>query len=228
MEILSTTPPPASPLPSSHGRGKGKGREPREGIGLARIYTRSGDDGTTALASGARTGKADPRVEAYGTVDELNACLGMLRTLAPADMQEILQEIQADLFVLGANLSFPHDSGPEHPAQPPPVLDPGRVAALEHWIDAFSAGLPPLRHFVLPGGTPLAAWFHLARTVCRRAERRVVGLSLEPGVRLDSTVVPYLNRLSDFLFVLARVANQRGGGQEIFWKPRKPKEQPEG
>jgi cob(I)alamin adenosyltransferase len=179
-------------------------------VRLNRIYTRTGDDGSTALGDGTRVRKTAARIEAYGTVDELNAVLGTCCELAPAALRERLRRVQHDLFDLGADLCLPGGAGPARPAR----VGPGRTARLEAWIDADNAALPPLTSFVLPGGNPLAAQLHLARTVCRRAERRTEALAeSEP---LDRHGLVYLNRLSDLLFVWARAA---AGGQEVLWVP---------
>src|SRR5687768_10807560 len=180
-----------------------------------RIYTRTGDDGDTALFGGGRVPKDDPRVEAYGDVDELNAALGLARAIEIMPrIDEVLVPIQRDLFGLGALLATPN---PEKMRQQleKARIDDERVAQLEQAIDDGEAELEPLRAFIIPGGTPKAAALHVARTVCRRAERRVVHLKHE--VELPELVVIYLNRLSDLLFVLARVANRRAGAGEVTW-----------
>ena len=178
-----------------------------------RIYTRTGDDGTTGLYGGSRVSKADPRVEAYGGVDEANAAIGLARAagLAPA-VDEVLARAQASLFDLGATLATPASKAP---ATKPPG-DP-EIAALERAIDALEAGLPPLKTFVLPGGSDAAARLHLARTVCRRAERGVVRLA--DSERVDPLLVRYLNRLSDLLFVQARAANAAAKVPDVPWTP---------
>ncbi len=184
-----------------------------------KIYTKTGDDGTTGLFGGGRVSKADVRVEAYGTVDELNSVLGVARATNPDDveMEAILARIQEMLFVLGSDLATPI-----HPdkADGPYVmrLPAGSAAGLEPIIDACEEDLSPLRHFVLPGGAPQAAQLHLARTVCRRAERLAVLLSQD--ATLNGEVLITLNRLSDLLFVLGRWANHRAGAPEVLWKPR--------
>lgn len=182
---------------------------------LSRIYTKTGDQGDTALGDGSRVPKDHPRVAAYGSVDELNAVLGLLSAEGPALAEaELLRSIQNDLFDVGADLCVPQPAD-EAPAQRLRV-QPGQAARLEAAIDRLNAGLAPLTSFVLPGGRPTAAWCHLARTVCRRAERDVVRLAhAEP---VNPQVIIYLNRLSDLLFVLARVYN--GNGQEdVLWVP---------
>ena len=180
-----------------------------------RIYTRTGDKGDTGLFGGGRVGKDDARVEAYGEVDELNAVLGLARSieLMPR-IDEVLVPIQRDLFSLGALLATPeHEKMRQHLEKA--RIDEERIAQLERAIDAGEAELEPLRAFILPGGTPKAAALHVARTVCRRAERRVVALRRD--VEIPELVVVYLNRLSDLLFVLARVANRRAGAGEVTW-----------
>ena len=179
------------------------------------IYTRTGDRGQTGLFGGGRVAKDDPRVEAYGDVDELNAALGLARAieLMPR-VDEVLVPIQRDLFAIGALLATP-DRDKMHEQLAKARVDGDRVAQLEGAIDAGEAELEPLRAFVLPGGTPKAAALHVARTVCRRAERRVVALAHD--VEIPELVVIYLNRLSDLLFVLARVANRRAGAGEVTW-----------
>jgi len=187
---------------------------------FVKIYTRTGDEGRTGLFGRARVPKDHVRVEAYGTVDELNAELG--RALADLDDAEIrgrLSTIQKDLFALGAVLSrapsqgeeAAEASGPETPEVPR-----GRIEEMEAWIDGASGELEPLRHFVIPGGSIGAAALHRARTVCRRAERRVVSLAAEEPV--DDGILPYLNRLSDLLFVFARLANRRRGVEDVLWR----------
>ena len=180
-----------------------------------RIYTRTGDKGDTGLFGGGRVGKDDARVEAYGEVDELNAVLGLARSieLMPR-IDEVLVPIQRDLFSLGALLATPeHEKMRQHLEKA--RIDEERIVQLERAIDAGEAELEPLRAFILPGGTPKAAALHVARTVCRRAERRVVALRRD--VEIPELVVVYLNRLSDLLFVLARVANRRAGAGEVTW-----------
>ncbi|MBL8556696.1 MAG: cob(I)yrinic acid a,c-diamide adenosyltransferase [Phenylobacterium sp.] len=184
-------------------------------VTLNRIYTRTGDAGTTRLSTGAPVSKADLRVEAYGAVDETNACLGLARAgLADAELDAMLARIQNELFDLGADLSTPPRDG-EAEGSVLRVSD-GQVTWLEGAIDALNDKLPPLASFVLPGGTPAAAALHLARTVCRRAEREAVRL-VEAGEPVSGPAMRYLNRLSDFLFVAARWANNRGAA-EVFWK----------
>jgi cob(I)alamin adenosyltransferase len=177
-----------------------------------RIYTKTGDAGETALFDGTRVQKSDPRVDAYGEVDELNAWLGLVRAHAPdAEIDRMLDAIQRDLFALGARLADPRHkiAGRVEKA----ALTDDDVTRLEGWIDALETGVPPLRRFILAGGVPAAAMLHVARAVCRRAERRIV--ALDPGD--DRTVIPYMNRLSDLLFVMARAANHRAGVREAEW-----------
>lgn len=180
-----------------------------------RIYTRTGDAGETGLFAGGRVPKDHPRVAAYGDVDELNAALGMAMTLAPAaDDRDLLETIQRDLFTIGSELATP-DPARLAQALSGPRVGEAHVAVLERAIDACEAALEPLRNFILPGGTSKAAAFHLARTVCRRAERAVVRLAHETTVSAD--ILKYLNRLSDLLFVLARAANARAGVRDVTW-----------
>ena len=175
-----------------------------------KLYTKNGDDGSTSLFGGSRVSKTDPRVVAYGCVDELNAVLGMAVSANNDDeMNGSLQTIQSELFVLGAELATP--SG----ATSQTVLGDDRIAALEQWIDAADEDCAPLTQFILPGGCPGAAQLHFARTVCRRAERAVITLGSTEPVR--GAIVIYLNRLSDLLFALARLANHRVGCPDIPW-----------
>ena len=185
---------------------------------LNRIYTRTGDDGTTALGSGERRPKYDLRVAAYGTVDETNAAIGLARlhTAAAPEVDAMLGRIQNDLFDLGADLASPeHGKGPGGARLA--VVD-AQVDRLEHEIDVLNAELAPLRSFVLPGGTPAAAHLHLARTVCRRAERLMVELAARPDESVSTAAVKYVNRLSDFLFVASRYLNDKGAG-DVLWVP---------
>jgi cob(I)alamin adenosyltransferase len=184
---------------------------------LNRIYTRTGDGGTTALATGARRPKHDLRVAAYGTVDETNACLGLARLHTAAhEVDPMLGRIQNDLFDLGADLATP-ETGKPQPYEPVRIVD-AQVERLEREIDGLNGHLASLRSFVLPGGTPAAAALHLARTVCRRAERLVVELAGRPDEPVSPAAVKYLNRLSDFLFVAARYANDKGA-LDVLWVP---------
>lgn len=184
-----------------------------------RIYTRTGDEGETGLFAGGRVSKASPRVDAYGAVDELNASLGVALTQLRDDgVRRMAGSIQPDLFVLGSHLATPPTRpGRRRPALP--SLTEGRVAEMERWIDAAEEELPELDAFILPGGTPGGAQLHLARTVCRRAERRVTALAAAEAV--DAWIVVYLNRLSDLLFELARLENHRAGAPEVRWLPQK-------
>ncbi|MFW5824083.1 MAG: cob(I)yrinic acid a,c-diamide adenosyltransferase [Marinobacter sp.] len=179
---------------------------------LSKIYTRTGDDGSTGLADGNRIAKNALRVEAMGTVDELSCHLGVL--VAQLDGEEavaaILGRIQHHLFDLGGELAIPGSQ----------VMGGQHVRWLEETLDHFNAGLPPLKNFILPGGTPAAAQCHLARAVCRRAERVMVALGHEDSINPDGR--HYLNRLSDLLFVVARVLARRNGGQEILWQQHRP------
>jgi cob(I)alamin adenosyltransferase len=184
---------------------------------LSRIYTKSGDAGETGLGDGTRVPKDSPRVAAYGEVDELNAVLGLVGAYCP-DCPEsaLLRSIQNDLFDVGADLCVP-PSESEAPGKALRVTA-AQAERLEQAIDRLNEKLEPLKSFVLPGGTPASAWLHLARTVCRRAERAVV--TLMRGATVNPQVLIYLNRLSDFLFVLARVANDGGRG-DVLWIPGK-------
>lgn len=183
-----------------------------------KVYTRRGDAGETDLFGGERVGKDDLRVEAYGAVDELNATLGPAAAASShEDVVELVQHIQSALFDLGAYLATPAAARREKSQLPTPEAED--VADLEAHIDAFEEELEPLRSFVLPGGTAAAAAFHVARTVCRRAERRVVGLAREET--LDPLAVGYLNRLSDLLFVIARLENHRAGVPDVPWVGRR-------
>ena len=185
---------------------------------LNRIYTRTGDDGTTALGNGERRPKFDLRIAAYGTIDELNAAIGMARlhTANAADIDGMLARIQNDLFDLGADLCSP-DKGKGPGGARLTVVD-AQVSRLEAEIDALNADLAPLRSFVLPGGTPAAAALHLARTICRRAERLIVELAQTPDETVSDAVLKYVNRLSDFLFVASRYANH-AGARDVLWVP---------
>jgi cob(I)alamin adenosyltransferase len=178
-----------------------------------KIYTKAGDAGMTGLLGPGRFAKDDPRIEAYGAVDELNAAVGVARAAGPdPDADTRLARIQADLFVVGSALADPDPSGPFHHA-----VKAEHAETLERWIDELEATLEPLRQFILPGGSPAAASIHLARTVCRRAEREVVRLSHDPAESVPAEVIVYLNRLSDFLFVLARAVNRRAGVADVPW-----------
>jgi cob(I)alamin adenosyltransferase len=186
-------------------------------VKLNKIYTRTGDDGTTGLVTGPRRRKDDLRIECYGTVDEANAAVGMARVAMPAgraDIDAMLSRIQNDLFDLGADLATP-DTG-EKPAWEPLRIVQAQVDRLEHDIDALNADIPPLKSFVLPAGSPAAAALHLARTVSRRAERLMVTLAAQETVSAEA--LKYVNRLSDFLFVAARAVNDNGAA-DVLWVP---------
>jgi cob(I)alamin adenosyltransferase len=177
-----------------------------------KIYTRTGDTGETSLFGGARVAKSDPRVETYGDVDELNAWLGLARaSRVDAAIDPDIVQLQRDLFALGAQLADPADK--IAPRVTKAIIADSDVERLEAAIDRLEAELPPLRRFILAGGTPAGAALHVARTVCRRAERRMV--ALDPPV--DPVLLRYVNRLSDLLFVMARFANHRGGVPETEW-----------
>jgi cob(I)alamin adenosyltransferase len=180
-----------------------------------KIYTKTGDSGDTGLFGGGRVGKDHPRVEAYGDVDELNATLGLVRALEPMPrIDEVVVPIQRDLFSIGALLATP-DRDKMRASLEKARIDDTRIRELELAIDQCETELEPLRSFIVPGGTAKAAALHVARTVCRRAERRVV--ALQQTEELPSLVVIYLNRVSDLLFMLARVANRRAGAGEVSW-----------
>ena len=187
---------------------------------LNRIYTRTGDDGDTALGTGERRPKFDLRVEAYGTVDETNATLGMARlhTAGDPNLDAMLARIQNDLFDLGADLCTP-DKGEKLAWEPLRIVQT-QVDRLEKEIDELNASLAPLRSFVLPGGAPAAAALHLSRTISRRAERLMVALSRTEGEVVSAPALQYVNRLSDFLFVASRYANLNAGG-DVLWTPGK-------
>jgi cob(I)alamin adenosyltransferase len=183
-----------------------------EPVRLTKIYTRGGDQGETSLGDGSRVSKLDCRIGAYGTVDELNSALGVvLAGELPEELREPLTRIQNELFDVGADLSVPWGATDRL------RVEQGMIDRLEELCDAFNADLPELRSFVLPGGTEAAARLHVARTLCRRAERDVLLGSRE--VELNPLVLRYLNRLSDLLFILARAANARAGFDEPLWKP---------
>lgn len=180
---------------------------------LNRIYTRTGDKGDTGLGTGKRVPKFDLRIEAYGTVDETNACVGVARLTSTGDLDAMLARVQNDLFDLGADLCIPEDGS--EVAQKALRMKDAQVERLEAEIDAMNSNLKPLTSFVLPGGTPAAAHLHIARTVCRRAERLIVRLAQSEPV--GEAAVKYANRLSDFLFVAARLANLSQG--DVLWVP---------
>lgn len=189
---------------------------------LNRIYTRTGDAGETALGSGRRVSKSHPRIDSYGTVDETNAAIGLVRLHTSAaewaGIDAMLARIQNELFDLGADLCMPEEGA--SPDRPPLRMTQAQVLRLEADIDALNADLEPLRSFVLPGGHPAAAHLHLARTTCRRAERLMVELRASPGETLGDAALAYVNRLSDFLFVASRWVNARSGG-DVLWVPGK-------
>lgn len=186
---------------------------------LNKIYTRTGDDGTTALGSGERRAKYDLRVEAYGTVDETNACVGLVRlhtAKSDPDLDRMLTRIQNDLFDLGADLSTPETDEP--PSYEPLRITDSQVSRVEADIDALNKGLKPLRTFVLPGGNAASATLHMARTVSRRAERLMVELAEKPGEKVNPAALKYINRISDFFFVAGRVVNNNGA-DDLLWVP---------
>jgi cob(I)alamin adenosyltransferase len=188
---------------------------------LNRIYTRTGDDGTTALGSGERRKKYDLRIAAYGTLDELNAVIGLARlaTAQDAVLDAMLARIQNDLFDVEADLCIPSGSGAgKGPGGARLNATDAQVTWLEEQIDALNAGLAPLKSFILPGGRPAAAYMHLARTVCRRAERMMVELNDKPNEGVTPAALKYVNRLSDFLFVAGRHANDKGAS-DVLWQP---------
>ncbi|MBB4291952.1 cob(I)alamin adenosyltransferase [Rhizobium leguminosarum] len=189
-------------------------------VKLNKIYTKTGDDGTTGLVSGPRRPKDDLRVEAYGTIDEANSAIGLARlhTSALPELDAMLMSIQNDLFDLGADLATP-DTG-ETPAYEPLRIVETQVDRVERDIDQLNAGLEPLKSFILPGGSPAAAHLHLARTIARRAERLMVALARTDGEIVSEPARKYVNRLSDFLFVAARHANDRGQA-DVLWVPGK-------
>lgn len=180
---------------------------------MTKIYTKTGDSGETGLFGGPRVKKDSARIEAYGTVDELNAVLGLARTgELPAEIGEALTRIQNELFEIGAELATPNPAA--HGMQ---TVGAEHIQALEALIDQHESRLPPLKWFILPGGSREAGYLHLARTVCRRAERRLVTLMAQPQERVSTHLVIYLNRLSDLLFVLARATNAAAGQADIPW-----------
>jgi cob(I)alamin adenosyltransferase len=187
---------------------------------LSKIYTRTGDDGTTALGSGRRVSKYDLRVEAYGTLDETNAAIGIARLHTRdrlPDLDAMLARIQNDLFDLGADLCFPDET---RDARGRLQVTDAQVARLEGEIDRLNSELEPLRSFVLPGGSPASSFLHLARTISRRAERLMVALAARQGETVGAEAIRYINRLSDFLFVAARFANDKGDA-DVTWVPGK-------
>lgn len=189
---------------------------------LNKIYTRTGDDGTTSLGDGSRRAKYDLRIESYGAVDEANAAIGLARLHTKgAELDDILARLQNDLFDLGADLAMPDIGGDEDSSIQPLRILPEQVVRLEQEIDSLNANLSPLTSFVLPGGTPAAACLHLARTIIRRAERKLTRLSDESHNEMVNEVSKkFINRASDLLFVAARVANNNGEG-DVLWQPGK-------
>ncbi len=185
-------------------------------VKLTRIYTRGGDKGETSLGDGARVAKHDPRVAAYGTVDEVNATIGLARLHAAGALDDILARVQNDLFDLGADLCRPESGDEGAGGRAPLRVSEAQVVRLEAEIDAVNAHLEPLESFLLPGGTPAAAALHLARTVARRAEREITALA--DAETVNPQAVRYINRLSDLLFVLARHAND-DGAKDVLWEP---------
>ncbi len=182
---------------------------------MGRIYTKTGDDGETGLFGGGRVPKDHPRVVAYGEVDELNAAIGFAAALEPPSFDaEFLEMIQRDLFTIGAELASPDPTRVDKALEGSRIGEP-QIGMLEHMIDGHQAKLAVLKNFIHPGGTPKAAAFHVARTVCRRAERAVVGLARQQTI--SPAIVQYLNRLSDLLFVLARAANAHAGRPDVTW-----------
>ena len=182
-------------------------------VQLTRIYTRGGDKGKTSIGNGSRVDKHDLRVAAYGTVDEANACIGLARLHTASESDAILARVQNDLFDLGADLCTPEEDEPKHP---PLRMTASQVERLEREIDQINAELKPLKSFVLPGGTPAAAYLHLSRTVVRRAERDMTRLAEHEAINPEA--IRYINRLSDLLFVLARHFND-GGEADVLWQP---------
>ncbi|KAA5544585.1 cob(I)yrinic acid a,c-diamide adenosyltransferase [Roseiconus nitratireducens] len=183
-----------------------------------KIYTRTGDAGSTGLFGGPRVSKDDARIEAYGTVDELNAALGCVRSVGAAAgvdpaLDGQIEQIQRELFSIGAELATPDPDAHELR-----IIQTRHVARLEKWIDDHEQGLEPLKQFILPGGTHASSILHLARAICRRAERRVVTLADRDGVEISDAVIVYLNRLSDYLFVLSREVNSQAGLPDVPWQ----------
>ncbi len=196
-------------------------------VRLNKIYTRTGDSGSTGLGDGQRRGKDDPRVAAYGAVDEANSAIGLARAAAAGSsdpdlvaIDRVLARVQNDLFDLGADLCMPGERqiGSAKAKRPPLRVSMSQVAALEKAIDELNDDLSPLRSFVLPGGGQAAAALHLARAICRRAERDMVALSRIEGEEVGAPALAYVNRLSDYLFVAARYVNRRGEG-DVLWAP---------
>ena len=205
-------PPDAS---SRHNRSRSAA--PEHYVHPVKIYTKTGDAGETGLFGGGRVPKDDPRVQAYGDVDEANAAIGFAASLAPQSFESsLIQTIQRDLFTIGAELATPDPTKlAKALARSGTTINASDVGALEDVIDKHEAKLLPLKNFILPGGTPKAAAFHVARTVCRRAERSVVALARDQ--KINASIIHYLNRLSDLLFVLARAVNMQTGHDDIAW-----------
>ena len=207
---------PGNPTRTGCRYGESMPRDSETPVVLSKIYTRTGDDGTTALGDMSRARKTDPRLAAYADTDEANSAIGVAVTLGqlPADISQVLLRVQNELFDVGADLCNP--ARPD-PAYPPLRVDEGYITALEQDCDKFNAGLPVLRSFVLPGGTPAAALLHVARTVVRRAERSTWAALEVYGDSMNPLTARYLNRLSDLLFILARRVNEQHG--DLLWKP---------
>ena len=182
-----------------------------------KIYTRTGDDGTTGLIGGDRVRKCDKRLDCYGTIDELNALIGSAAVVSPDGLKTMLMPVQEELFVIGSHLAAPENDPTAQKYLP--LIDEGMIGRLEMQIDQAEADLEPLRNFILPGGSEPAARLHIARTVCRRAERLIVDFSYDRPV--NAVIVTYLNRLSDWLFVQARAANAHAKVDDVLWKPEK-------
>ena len=185
-------------------------------VKLNKIYTRTGDDGTTGLGSGERRKKYDLRVAAYGTLDEANAAIGIAQLHTDVTLDAALSRIQNDLFDVGADLTMPGKG--KGPGGARLTVTQAQVTWLEDEIDRLNAELAPLKSFVLPGGSPAAAYLHLARTICRRAERLIAELKDKPGESVGDEVLQYVNRLSDYLFVASRYANGKGA-RDVLWQP---------
>jgi len=191
-------------------------------VHLTRIYTRTGDEGTSGLGDFSRVAKTDPRLVAYADVDEANCALGVALAMGSLEQRlvSVLNQVQNDLFDVGADLCTPIASAHDQPPHPPLRIDEGYVTRLEEWCDEFNDGLPKLDSFILPGGTPGAALLHTARVVTRRAERSVWALLAADAERTSRLTAHYLNRLSDLLFILSRVANPGG---DVLWQPGGPR-----
>jgi len=190
-------------------------------VKLNKIYTRTGDDGSTGLGSGARRLKCDLRIAAYGTVDETNAAIGLARLHTSGALDEALARIQNDLFDLGADLCTP-DTGEALTHEPLRIID-SQITWLENRIDAITKNLKPLKSFILPGGSPASAYLHMARTMARRTERLMVELAARENEKVSEAALRYINRLSDYLFVAARTAND-DGARDVLWVPGKSRQ----